>query len=234
VVFKAGATRTRELMLTPGEYCCVSVIDTGKGIDESIRSKIFEPFFTTKQPGEGVGLGLSSVYGTVKSHNGTIELQSRVDAGSTFMLYLPVTDAPVPKTDPAPAVEDRPVVGRVLLVDDDQSVRELIRDMLEELGYTVACCVDGLDAVDYFKKHHEEIDIVLLDMLMPRMGGHDCFVELRRIAPDIKVVISTGYSLEGDPTKMLKEGAVAFLQKPYSIDDLDNLLQGIMRKGTPS
>lgn len=209
------------LELSPGEYLCVSVSDNGTGMEESVRQKIFEPFFTTKEPGKGTGMGMPAVYGTVKNHNGAVTVSSRPGQGTVVCLYFPAQ-----KADAAAAAGDMfRVPGKmrslhILLVDDEHLVLESANRILKGLGHTVVCCQNGAEAVGYYKAHWENLDLVILDMVMPVMDGRTAFLEMQRINPAVKVLLSSGYSLEEKTQELLNQGVSDFLQKPYRIDQL--------------
>ncbi len=212
----AGFPRSRG----PGPYLCITVQDTGTGMSPETRKRAFEPFFTTKELGKGTGLGLSSVYGTVEDHGGVVELESALGVGTTFRLYLPLLDSDTgADADPGqtPAAHG---AGTVLVVDDDEMMCGVTVEMLEELGYTALACGDGAQAVEVYRTRGNEIDVVLLDMLMPVLSGRDCYYQLRELDPDVRVIVASGYSNEGDVKKLLAEGALGFVQKPYSVDEL--------------
>ncbi|MBD3421008.1 MAG: response regulator [Chitinivibrionales bacterium] len=214
--------------LLPGRYVLITVADTGTGIDEKIRTKIFDPFFTTKEPGEGTGLGLASVYGTVDNHKGAVELKSEVGEGTEVTLYLPLIDLPIQhKSDEA--LEIIHGEGSILVVDDEEFVRQMAIDMLTDLGYNVVTCADGKEAVNYYQDHHASTDIVIVDMIMPRMGGYDCANELLKINPDIKIIIATGYSIAADTQRIITKGIAGFIQKPFEEDEISRLLSDILQ-----
>jgi PAS domain S-box-containing protein len=209
-------------------YLKLQVSDTGVGMDRAVLSRVFEPFFTTKAPGKGTGLGLASVYGTIKSHNGFIEVASEPGKGTTFTVFLPLVDKPEFK-QPVVSGEVRTGVGTILVVDDEEVVRRVVMAILNDIGYSVVGCKDGLEAVDYYRDHHDEIDVVIVDMIMPRLGGYDCVRKLKEIHRDVKVVISTGYSLASDTQKIMAQGIAGFIKKPFMAADLSQLLNSIIR-----
>lgn len=213
--------------IQPGDYVLLSLSDTGVGMDQETMAKIFEPFFTTKEQGAGTGLGLASAYGTVEHHRGAIEVHSEVNRGSVFRLYLPLTkQSPAEQTAKPSTI--RKGAGRIMVVDDEAYIRDLSTDLLSGLGYSVVTCKDGVEAVEYFREHHDEIDLAIIDMIMPRMGGHECVMGLRSIDPNLKIVIATGYSLESDTHKLLAKGVAGFLEKPFDEDELTELLAEIL------
>jgi PAS domain S-box-containing protein len=208
-----------DLLPAPGGFVSVSVSDTGTGMDEQVRAHLFEPFFTTKRMGEGTGMGLAAVYGTVRSHRGAIEVDTRVGRGTTFTIYLPVEEAE-PARPPAESLPPRPRDARVLVVDDEADVRELVRDMLETLGYQVVTCRDGLDAVAVYEREWATIDLVVLDMVMPRLGGRATLARLRAINAEVRAIVATGVGLDGEAAEVMREGAVGFVQKPFALREL--------------
>jgi two-component system cell cycle sensor histidine kinase/response regulator CckA len=213
--------------VAPGKYVKMSITDTGVGMDERTRERVFEPFFTTKEMGRGTGLGLASAYGIIKNHGGFINVYSEEGRGSTFVIYLPASDKEVPP--------ERPPVGEVLkghetilLVDDEGTMIDVGREMLETLGYTVVVAKNGEEAIQIYRDRGGEIDLVILDMIMPGMGGAEAFGLLKTIDPQIKVLLSSGYSVDGRPAKMLERGVSAFLQKPYSMGDLSQKVRAVL------
>jgi len=215
----------------PGPYLQVSVTDTGIGMDKELQLHIFEPFFTTKERGKGTGLGLASVYGTVKSHHGTILVNSEPGEGSCFKIYLPLANAASsgPGWDTrdlpeAQILDVDPPSKCVLVVEDEDLVAQVLVAQLEDMGFKTLLACDGLAAVDFFREASHHIDLVILDMVMPQMSGRDAFHALRAIQPDVKIVLSSGYSLSGDAQTILEQGALGFLQKPYQTRELARVL----------
>lgn len=204
-----------------GKYLCLSVSDTGHGMSREIQARIFEPFFTTKEPGKGTGLGLASVYGCVKSHNGSVEVYSEVGHGTTFRIYLPLSE-----NVPEPVEENSgPVIpkgtGNILLVDDEETIRDIAGQMLEDQGYKVKVLANGQEAVDYYRDHWRDIDLVILDMIMPKMNGHEAFLQIKVVNPKVKALLSSGYSIEQEAQELMKSGINGFLQKPYRLTELN-------------
>jgi PAS domain S-box-containing protein len=218
--------------IIPGAYILFIVTDTGIGMDGTTKAKVFEPFFTTKEKGKGTGLGLASVYGTVKSHNGYIELESEPHHGAVFRVYLPLAEKQR-EAKRASAISVQKGSGRILVVDDEALVREMCMAILTDMGYSVTVCRDGRDAVSYYKIHSLEIDLVILDIIMPRIGGYECFKELKKINPQVKALITSGYALDGEAKTIITEGALGFLQKPFDIPFFSNAIKDALQK-TPS
>jgi len=207
--------------LTPGGFLEIRITDTGAGMDKKTQKRIFEPFFTTKEMGKGTGLGLAGVYGCVRSHDGSVSVSSKPGMGATFTILLPLANSNVEAPDRiAASNEPAKGTGRILLVDDEESVRNFVREALENLGYTVSACADGVAGIDYYRKHHQEIDLVILDLIMPRMSGQDAFRELKKINPHVSVLVSSGFSHTQATRQMLDEGVPALLNKPFQITEL--------------
>jgi two-component system, cell cycle sensor histidine kinase and response regulator CckA len=220
----------RPYSVKPGKYAKISVTDSGVGMDEATKERIFEPFFTTKKRSMGTGLGLSSVYKIVKGHNGIITVTSEKGSGSTFCIYLPRSKRSAEKVEPASQAVLKGV-ETVLLVDDEETVVSVSRDMLEALGYSVLVAKSGQEAIAIFEKEHNRIDLVILDVIMPDMGGAETFDEMRRIDPSAKVILSSGYSIDGLATKIMERGCEAFIQKPFTINLLSQKLRDVLGRG---
>jgi CheY-like chemotaxis protein len=214
--------------MKPGNYLLLKVSDTGVGIDEQTRHRLFEPFFTTKGDGTGVGLGLSSVYGTVKGHNGVILVESELGKGTTFSIYLPIY-APELAAVPEKKKDSAKKGARILVVDDEDIIRTLVSELLSELNYGVICCANGMDAIKYFSVNSSEVDLVLLDMNMPVMSGVDCLSELRKMRKDVKVIISTGYNMETKTQKLFVKGVSGFVKKPFKLDELAEEIERVLK-----
>ncbi|MFP3929310.1 MAG: response regulator [Desulfobacteraceae bacterium] len=214
--------------LSPGDYVVISIRDTGMGIDESIRSRIFEPFFTTKEVGKGTGLGLASAFGIVKKHGGTIRVESRLGQGTTFNVYLPASGAEVPTEEKTKTKELIKGSGTVLLVDDEAMILEVGTDLLKRLGYNVVTASSGPEAVDVFRERADEVDLVILDLVMPDMDGGKVYEALREIDPEVKALLASGHGLEGRATEVLEAGCDGFLQKPFNLDELSRKIGEVM------
>lgn len=202
-----------------GEYLRISISDSGIGMEKELMDKIFEPFFTTKDPGKGTGLGLASVYGTVKSHNGAITVDSALNFGTTFHIFMPITENALLEHEKE-AYEPAQGHGKILIVDDEEVLRDVVSDMLSSLGYSVLTCADGVEAIELYKKQHSEIGLVLLDIIMPRMDGYNCFRELKKINPNTAVIVTSGFTRDKTASKMIEDGAVSFIQKPFNMSNL--------------
>ena len=210
-----------------GRYVRISVADTGIGIDPKVQPKIFEPFFTTKEIGRGTGLGLASAYGIIKNHDGVIDFVSQPGEGTTFYLYLPATETEV-EAEPAAAQEATKGSGTILLVDDEEIVIEVNQAMLESLGYTVVPAIGGIEAVRIYEQSKARIDMVILDMIMPDLSGGEVFDRLKTMNPDVKVLLSSGYSLTEQAEKILERGCLGFIQKPFNIEQLSQKITEVM------
>jgi CheY-like chemotaxis protein len=204
----------------PGDFTHLRVRDTGCGMPPEVQEHIFEPFFTTKEPGQGTGLGLAMVFGIVKQHRGWIECHSRVGEGTTFDVYLPRLAAPVPAAAAPEADEVRGGSETILLADDEMVVSRLGQTILERHGYRVLNAADGAEALDLYRRQPEEIDLVILDLAMPRLSGPETLQELRKINPGVSVLISSGYATEEELRAVERAGVLGFVAKPYRPLDL--------------
>ena len=222
------------LEATPGKYVCLSVSDNGNGIDSETIKHIFEPFFTTKDTGKGTGLGLAIVYGIVKNAGGFLNCYSEIGLGTTIRAYFPAIQSSIALMQPInePDFSESPRVllnerssvindqkwrgsETILLVDDEEQIRDLIITALPQYGYTVLDAANGVEALSVYKARREEIDLVILDMIMPEMDGKKCFQELKELDPAIRVVMSSGYSVSGSYRNLESGGVKAFIDKPY-------------------
>jgi len=205
----------------PGEFVCLSVSDNGCGIDENIRHRIFEPFFTTKEVGYGTGLGLATVYGIAKQHDGWIEVSSAKNVETIFKAYLPRTNRPAAPITPS-VESERAVNGTetILFVDDETPIRRLGRTILERHGYTVLLAEDGEEALEVFQRERERIKLVVLDLTMPRLSGREVLKQFLRLDPKMRILISSGHQTPGDSNELREMGMIEFVPKPYHPDDL--------------
>ncbi len=215
----------------PGRYVKISITDTGIGMDQATMARIFDPFFTTKERGRGTGLGLASAYGIVKNHDGIIDMTSQIGQGSTFNIYLPTAESEVDDSKPA---DSRLIDGseKILLVDDEEMVLDVGAKMLEKLGYAALKASSGREALEIYREHHESIDMVVLDMIMPEMSGAEAFDRLREIDPDARVLLSSGYSLDGQATDILARGCLGFIQKPFNLQELSQKVREVLDRET--
>ena len=211
----------------PGKYVKISIKDTGGGMDEATMQRIFEPFFTTKEIGTGTGLGLASAFGIIKSHNGYIDVRSRLGHGATFFIYLPATEEEVREQEKK-VVELVPGTETILLVDDEHAILEACSAMLKKLGYDVMVARGGKEAVDVYRKHQSEIDLVILDIIMPDLSGGEVFDRLLDMNPEVRVLLSSGYSIEDQAAAILDRGCDGFIQKPFQLDQLHRNIREIM------
>lgn len=211
-----------------GHYIKISVTDTGVGMDEKTKERIFEPFFTTKEMGRGTGLGLASVYGIIKNHNGFINVYSEKGQGSTFNIYLPASaHKGIEERNTQQEVEISRGTETILIIDDESLIITVARDLLATLGYTILTAQNGSTALDIYKQSKETIDLVILDMVMPEMSGGDVFDKLKKINPDVKILLSSGYSLNGQASSIISRGCIGFIQKPFTIHDIAGQLRKI-------
>jgi PAS domain S-box-containing protein len=212
-----------------GDYVRVSVTDTGRGIDASIANRIFDPFFTTKDFGCGSGLGLASVFGIVKNHDGIVDFETQPGNGTTFSVYLPVSREADKEPAPAPeGILNGPET--ILLVDDESYVLDVGAKMLGKMGYTVIKAKSGEDAVRTFETNPQRIDLVILDLIMPDIGGGEVFDKLRVIKPGIKVLLASGYSM-GDAAAIIDRGCNGFIQKPFGMEKLSHAIREVIDNG---
>jgi len=237
---------TKPFNVTPGRYVKISITDTGVGMDEETQRRIFEPFFTTKEMGRGTGLGLASAYGIIKNHGGIINVYSEKGEGSTFTIYLPASEKEIVKEEKIP---ERLLKGTetVLLVDDEDIIIDVGDGLLKTLGYKVLVARSGKEAIEIISKAHRAKrkedkgkkghapgamppapDIIILDMIMPEMSGGETYDRMKEINPNIKVLLSSGYSINGQATEILKRGCNGFIQKPFNMKQLSQELRKIL------
>ncbi len=230
-----GGTLTLETAMVPGpqlmetftgvaaqNYACIRVRDTGSGMSREVKSHIFEPFFTTKERGKGTGLGLSVVYGVVNNHRGFVQVESEPNAGTTFLVYLPVEHSAaerggeggsrIPRGQTAPQT--------ILLVEDEEMLRDLGVEILEGEGYRVIAAKDGMEAVEFFEANRDEIGLVICDLGLPRLGGREAFLKMKEMKPAVRVIVASGYLEPAIRSEMLKAGVLDTIQKPYDFNVL--------------
>lgn len=211
-----------------GNYMCMSFSDSGLGIEPKYLANIFEPFFTTKY-GKGTGLGLASVYGIIKAHGGYIDVKSSVGQGSTFYVLLPLIKGNGLDDKKAKQEEIRAGGETILLVDDDDVILETCAQLLAEFGYTTLKALTGEEALEIYAKRAKNIDIVIIDMIMPGMSGKELYARLKKIDPDVKTLLSSGYALNEQAQEIIESGCNGFIQKPYNINQLCNTINNIVR-----
>jgi two-component system, cell cycle sensor histidine kinase and response regulator CckA len=214
----------------PGNYILLTVRDTGTGMDNETKEHIFEPFFTTKEMGRGTGLGLASAYGIIKGHGGYIDVESEKGVGTTFSIYLPATKAEVSAYTEE---KERPIENSrrsesILLVDDEHMILDVAKQMIEVFGYEVLTAKGGKEAIEVYETSRDRIDIVVLDMIMPEMGGGETYDRLKEINPDIKVLLASGYSIDGQAKEIIGRGCNGFIQKPFNMEKLSRKIREIL------
>jgi two-component system cell cycle sensor histidine kinase/response regulator CckA len=222
---------TRLHSINPGNYVKISVTDNGTGMDQATQRRIFEPFFTTKGMGLGTGLGLASAYGIIKNHGGIINVYSEVGRGTTFTIYLPASTRAIFEEKIIPA-EAKKSTESVLIVDDQDMILAVARDMLKALGYKVFTAQGGKEALAIYNENKKSIDVVILDMIMPSMSGGETFDKLKAINPNVKVILSSGYSINGQATEIMQRGCNGFIQKPFNIKELSQKIREVLEKKT--
>ena len=189
-------------------------------MDEKTRQKIFEPFFTTKEMGKGTGLGLSIVYGIIKQHNGYINVYSELGKGTTFRIYLPLVKLAISEEKPVEVVSVKGGTETIMVGEDDAEVRKLTKTVLEEFGYRTIEAVDGEDVIEKFNEDRNSIKLIILDIVMPKKSGREAYEEIRKIAPDMKVIFTSGYTADLVHKKKILEEGLEFISKPVSPREL--------------
>jgi signal transduction histidine kinase/CheY-like chemotaxis protein len=217
--------------LPDGDYVLLSFRDTGCGMDAATLTRMFEPFFTTKRPGKGTGLGLSLVMNIVKSFGGEIHVESQPRQGTTFEVFLPAS-----RKVPASAPSQPPATARgghecILLAEDEDVIRDMAQLGLESIGYTVLTAPDGATALSTFRERRDDIDLVIADMVMPCIGGPELFARMKEIDPGVRVIVSSGFSHDQEGRRMLRHGCLGYLQKPYNMDSLNQLVRTVLDSG---
>ncbi|MFC1533710.1 response regulator [Thermodesulfobacteriota bacterium] len=224
---KAENLTDKPYKIKPGKYVLLSVSDTGMGMDRKTKECIFDPFFTTKGLGKGTGLGLASVYGIIKAHGGYIDVDSKKGYGTEIYIYLPKSEKAldIVLKKPSKIVKGK---GTILIVDDESLVLEVVVEYLRSLEYNVLHAKGGNEAITIYKEKKEDIDLVILDLIMPDMGGGEAFDTMKSINPDIKVLLSSGYSVDGRATEILKRGCNSFIQKPFDMETLSQSINEVL------
>jgi len=221
--------QARSLQLTPGRYVRIEITDTGCGMDEATRLRVFEPFFSTKGMGHGTGLGLASAYGIVLNHGGSITVKSRPMRGSSFAIYLPASDRPAEREIKRTAgiiLKD----ATVLIVDDEAMILEVGAEMLEQLGCQAVTASGGREALEIYAAHEGAFDLVILDMIMPGMGGGETYDRLKQLNPEVRVILSTGYSCTGQAAEIMRRGCNGFIQKPFNLEALSQKIHEVLAR----
>ena len=210
-----------------GSYVLLVVADSGEGMTKEIQDRIFDPFFTTKDMGRGTGLGLASAYGIIKSHRGYINVESVTGKGTTFYIYFPASEK---KLSQVSATTGKVIKGSgtVLLVDDEEMVLDIGARLLQKLGYSVLQAGSGLEALDVYKKNKDVIDLVILDIIMPDMSGGEVFDKIKKIKSNVRVLLASGYSINGQARDILDRGCDDFIQKPFSLMQLSQKVNKIV------
>jgi two-component system cell cycle sensor histidine kinase/response regulator CckA len=213
--------------IKPGRYVRISITDSGIGMDEAVRERIFDPFFTTKEMGRGTGLGLASVYGIIKNHGGFVDVYSEKGKGTTFKLYFPASKKEAVKEE---TVSEKIIKGNetILLVDDEKLIIDVGKGILERLGYRVFTAENGNEAVEIYRNNKKDIDMVILDMIMPGMNGGKTFDKLKDVDQKVKVLLSSGYSMNGQAIAILEKGCKGFIQKPFDLHALSRKIREIL------
>jgi len=230
---------------SPGEYVVFTIRDNGVGMDQETLGRIFEPFFTTRLPGKGTGLGLAMVFGVAQNHGGFVDVTSEKDKGSTFRLFFPAEEAPQ-KKETVNVEQERKAIDyspkkiqadsqerTILIIDDEEIVGYLARDMLQMMGHKTLNASNGREGVDIYKERWKEIDLVILDMIMPKMGGLEAFRGLKKINPDVKVIVSSGYEEDERFQEIMREGALSYLKKPFVMKRLADAVREALGEEIP-
>ena len=220
--------------IQPGEYVTLAVSDNGVGIPDDVRSKIFEPFFTTKLGRGGTGLGLATVQAIVKAHRGLLVVESSPGQGTTFRVSLPQTSPRVDRDTEKVAVALPTGSERILVVDDEDAVRTIMQRSLEHLGYEVSTATDGSDALEAYLDDELGFDLIIVDMIMPRMSGDELFYRLKDVDPGVPILVASGYASDNRTKAILRDGALGFIQKPFAIEELAQMVRGCLDRSQKS
>jgi two-component system cell cycle sensor histidine kinase/response regulator CckA len=220
---------TKSFGVEPGNYVRTSVTDTGMGMDEATQDRIFEPFFSTREMGHGTGLGLASAYGIMKNHGGFISVYSKKGEGTAFNIFLRASEKELRTKQEKLADEILKGTEAILLVDDEHMILDVGQEILREMGYKVLLARSGKEAVEVYRKYKDEIDLVILDVVMPDMGGGEAYDRMKEINPDVKVLLSSGYSIDGEADGILARGCNGFIQKPFTMKELSGKIREILK-----
>ena len=213
--------------VSPGRYVRMSVADTGTGMDNEVQKRVYEPFFTTKEMGKGTGMGLASAFGILKNHNGIIHFTSTSGKGTTFFIYLPASDRPV-EIDTSTEENVRVGSETILIVDDEDQVLDACRAMLNQLGYNTILAKNGKEAVEIFQKENANIDLIILDMIMPGMDGLTAYEHLKEINANVKILLSSGYSITDNIKEIVAKGCDEFIQKPFTLSQISRVTRELL------
>jgi CheY-like chemotaxis protein len=216
--------------IAPGEYVEISVKDTGVGMDAATQKRIFEPFFTTKEKGKGTGMGLAAVYGAVKSLHGAITVKSKPGCGTDFAVFFPIALNEEKSRENEFPQKPAKATLKILIIDDEEVVCDVVSKMIQKSGHTVTAFTSGLEALKLYERSSNEIDIVILDLVMPQISALDVFERLRKINPRVKVLLASGYSAGDEAQAILQLGAAGFIQKPFSVVELEHKLEEIAKR----
>jgi CheY-like chemotaxis protein len=235
VALDASNHLCQSFQISPGEYISIAVSDTGTGMNEEIQRHLFEPFFTTKPKGKGTGFGLANVWGFIENYKGAITVTSKEGAGSTFTLFLPQLIVEVPDNQAAPSTASGisltiDNVKTILVVDDELAQREISREMLHDKGFSVVFSENGLEAVNFVRDNKKAVDLIIMDLKMPVMDGRDAFFEIRKLDPEMKILIASGYINNKELQGIMSERKTGFLQKPFSGDMLIGAIEKLSKE----
>jgi len=222
--------RKRSYDIVPGEYLELRVSDSGVGMSKNVQARLFEPFFTTKKAGKGTGLGLAAVYGCMKNHHGAVEVATELGKGTTFSIILPSVGRKISENELQKAAEIVHGKGRILLVDDEDVVRTFTSKALTRLGYHVSVCSDGAKAVEFYREHHKDIDMVIMDLVMPNMDGRTAFIEMKKINPEIRLIVVSGFAADKTAVECMQQGALDFIPKPFRVEELSQAIASYIGK----
>jgi CheY-like chemotaxis protein len=213
-----------------GEYVLLNITDTGHGIEKEVQQRMFEPFFTTKAPGQGTGLGLSMVYGIIKKHHGHIECDSDPGAGTCFSIYFPVSKSENRLKDEMSTDKEKIATGNetILLIEDDESILDATKRMLAHFGYAVITATNAEKAIEIYLTEQENIDLVILALNMPGMGGRKCLERLLEIKPEVKTIVTSGYTSAANFKNAHNAGDAVFVEKPYQFKDLLRTIRQVL------
>jgi CheY-like chemotaxis protein len=213
----------------PGSYACLVVSDNGMGMDSRVKARVFEPFFTTKPPGEGSGLGMAMMYGLTQQHGGFVELDSTLGRGTTVRVFMPLARDDMPLADIAPLpVGLRGGAERILLVEDEEGLRRVAQRALEKVGYQVLTASDGMEALETYRRHASEVDLIITDVVMPRMGGIALYRALRQEGHAVRFLFTSGYAAHEIMRADMPDGELLLLQKPWTLADLTHRVREVL------